>query len=115
MDDESYEEGDFIAIYDRQKANMTISMSADIEEGIVIQVKRKYAGMLICEKVEPTEQVEVKPFPPTSGSSFIVQSDEGLSQAKSEKKVLEENTPGVVSDVADFLSEDQKSKSDTLK
>lgn len=115
MDDEAYEAGNFIAIYDSQKANMKISMSADIEEGIIVRIKQKHGGMLICEKEEPTKQVEVKPFPLTSGSPFTIQANESLSQAKFEKKVLDESTQGVVSDVADFLSEDQNSKSNSLK
>ena len=115
MYEESYDEGDYITIYDRQKANTTISMGGEIKEGILVQVKLKRAGMLLCEKTEPTEQVEVKPFPPSFGSSFVLQPGETVSQARSEKKVLDENSEDVSSDVADFLSNDRESKSNILK
>jgi len=115
MDIESYEEGDFISIYDSKKANMAIAMSEDVEEGIIVRVKRKRAEMLICEKEEPTEQVTVKPFPPSSGSPIRIQPDEALSQEESDKDILDDIAQDLVSDVNDYLSEDQESKSDTLR
>jgi len=109
MSDSEYSEGDFIIIHDVKKANAKISMAADIEAGIIVKIKQKHGGMLICNKVEPTEPVEVMPFPQSGWSSYIFQ------PSGSEKKISDKDSQNVTSDVGDFLSEDQESKSDSLK
>lgn len=115
MNIDSYNEGDFIVINDRQKANATISMTGDIEEGIIIRIKQKRGDMLVCEKEKPDEPAQVKPFPPKSGDSFLFQVSDSIEQARPEKKVIESDSKDVTSDVADFLSEDRDSKSDSLR
>lgn len=112
---ESYEEGDFIVIHDRQKAYQTISMAEDIEEGIVVQVKQKRAEMLICKKEQPTKTVEAKPFPPSYGSSLTVQPNETISRSKFDNKTVDDTAQDIVSDVGKYLSEEQQSQSDSLK
>lgn len=115
MDDEPYEEGDFIEILDQQKANMKISMSENISEGVIVQIRYKRSGMLVCNLAEPTEQDDIKTLPPESKSSPTKPSSQEQSQSNPKKKISDEGEQEVFSDISDFVHDDHDSKSDSLK
>jgi hypothetical protein len=104
MDVNSYEEGDLIRIRDTQAANATISLSEDIEKGIIVRIEHILSGHFVCKKIESAEGEQIKQFPPHAAED-----------AGEDRKLVDGTDEKVASDVARYLSSQANATSDSLK
>lgn len=115
MSEEAYEEGDFIQVRDVQAANATIGFSGDIEKGAILKISHKSGDFLVCESVELTETVRVKPFPIDAGNPISVAPGDDVKRWGQDRKVLKGDEEDIAADVSEFLSNQADVTSDSIK
>lgn len=68
----NYQEGDYLIIRDEMEAEQYLSISEDLEKGMVIQVEHHRDNFLVCKKAKQSKRTMAKPFPPvTSGREYV--------------------------------------------
>lgn len=64
-----YREGEYLVIKDVAEAERHISISEDIEPGMVVQVMHNFGTFLVGESADISERAGAKAFPPTAAGN----------------------------------------------